>query len=31
MCTHDAQEVYAEAGFAPLERPQQCRALVFGR
>jgi GNAT superfamily N-acetyltransferase len=31
LATHDAHEVYAKVGFAPLERPDQWMALVFGR
>ncbi|CAL9376181.1 hypothetical protein SUDANB58_00957 [Streptomyces sp. enrichment culture] len=29
LATHDAHGVYAKAGFAPLERPDQFMALVF--
>ncbi|CAL9390813.1 GNAT family N-acetyltransferase [Streptomyces sp. enrichment culture] len=30
LATHDAQGMYAKAGFAPLERPEQWMALEFG-
>ncbi|MFD0313826.1 GNAT family N-acetyltransferase [Streptomyces flavalbus] len=29
LATHDAHEVYAKVGFAPLERPDQWLALTF--
>ncbi|MFE1437719.1 GNAT family N-acetyltransferase [Streptomyces sp. NPDC058739] len=31
LATHDAHDVYARAGFAPLERPDRWMALVFGQ
>ncbi|MGW3990118.1 GNAT family N-acetyltransferase [Streptomyces sp. NPDC004830] len=31
LATHDAHEVYARHGFAPLERPEHWMALVFSR
>ncbi|MFD8152519.1 GNAT family N-acetyltransferase [Streptomyces sp. NPDC059720] len=31
LATHDAHEVYARHGFAPLERPEQWMALVLSR
>ncbi|MEU1321200.1 GNAT family N-acetyltransferase [Streptomyces tibetensis] len=31
LATQDAHGVYAKLGFAPLERPEQWMALIFGR